>query len=173
MPKTGYFHNGVPIPVPPEDVLQLQNKHSDFVYLVLFFDTKRTWYVPNVQRTCVVGRCVSPTGRVGHRRSGGDGSAHMRDGRKGAFLVFPCFCRHGSAVASVGTVITPVTSTHGACVKLRESRYSRQCMAHAQRQIEIRWSLLAQQGVPPVSTVKPAVCVFRGLGTNTAGSLNG
>ena len=45
MPKTGYFHNGVPIPVPPEDVLQLQNKHSDFVYLVLFFDTKRTWWV--------------------------------------------------------------------------------------------------------------------------------
>ena len=45
MPKTGYFHNGVPIPVPPEEVLALQSKHTDFVYLVLFFDTKRTWYV--------------------------------------------------------------------------------------------------------------------------------
>ncbi|XP_074645321.1 peregrin-like isoform X2 [Tubulanus polymorphus] len=43
MPKTGYFHNGVPIPVPPDDVLQLQKRHDDLVYLVLFFDTKRTW----------------------------------------------------------------------------------------------------------------------------------
>lgn len=43
MPKTGYFHNGVPIPVPPEEVLNLQSKHDLPVYLVLFFDTKRTW----------------------------------------------------------------------------------------------------------------------------------
>ncbi|CAG5136178.1 unnamed protein product [Candidula unifasciata] len=43
MPKTGYFHNGVPIPVPPDEVLELQNKYSESVYLVLFFDTKRTW----------------------------------------------------------------------------------------------------------------------------------
>ncbi|XP_064632300.1 peregrin-like isoform X3 [Lineus longissimus] len=43
MPKTGYFHNGVPIPVPPEDVLGLQRKFDELVYLVLFFDTKRTW----------------------------------------------------------------------------------------------------------------------------------
>lgn len=43
MPKTGYFHNGVPIPVPPEDVLNLQRKYEEPVYLVLFFDTKRTW----------------------------------------------------------------------------------------------------------------------------------
>lgn len=43
MPKTGYFHNGVPIPVPPEDVLALQKRFEELVYLVLFFDTKRTW----------------------------------------------------------------------------------------------------------------------------------
>ncbi|OWF48778.1 Peregrin [Mizuhopecten yessoensis] len=43
MPKTGYFHNGVPIPVPPEDVLLLQRKYDEPVYLILFFDTKRTW----------------------------------------------------------------------------------------------------------------------------------
>ncbi|KAG1663140.1 Peregrin [Nymphon striatum] len=41
MPKTGYFHNGVPIPVPPDEVLALQKTFND--YLVLFFDTKRTW----------------------------------------------------------------------------------------------------------------------------------
>lgn len=45
MPKTGYFHNGVPIPVPPDEVLALQKKYDEPVYLVLFFDTKRTWYV--------------------------------------------------------------------------------------------------------------------------------
>ncbi|PVD24392.1 hypothetical protein C0Q70_14874 [Pomacea canaliculata] len=43
MPKTGYFHNGVPIPVPPDHVLELQRKYDETVYLVLFFDTKRTW----------------------------------------------------------------------------------------------------------------------------------
>ncbi|XP_014669535.1 PREDICTED: peregrin-like [Priapulus caudatus] len=43
MPKTGYFHNGVPIPVPPDDVLDLQRKFTDHVFLVLFFDMKRTW----------------------------------------------------------------------------------------------------------------------------------
>ncbi|XP_061178693.1 peregrin-like isoform X3 [Saccostrea echinata] len=43
MPKTGYFHNGVPIPVPPDDVLALQRKYDEPVYLILFFDTKRTW----------------------------------------------------------------------------------------------------------------------------------
>ena len=43
MPKTGYYHNGVPIPVPPDDVLDLQRRQDDSIYLVLFFDTKRTW----------------------------------------------------------------------------------------------------------------------------------
>lgn len=43
MPNSGYFHNGVPIPVPPEDVLALKSNYEEDVYLVLFFDTKRTW----------------------------------------------------------------------------------------------------------------------------------
>ena len=77
MPRTGYFHNGVPIPVPPQDVLQLADSHTRWEelcndlattkdtkhrliyhlvpishshlnvyrphYLILFFDTKRTW----------------------------------------------------------------------------------------------------------------------------------
>jgi len=43
MPRTGYFHNGVPIPVPPEDVLALADNHTGPMYLVLFFDAKRTW----------------------------------------------------------------------------------------------------------------------------------
>ncbi|XP_078484381.1 peregrin-like [Ciona intestinalis] len=47
MPRDGYSHNGVPIPVPPYDVLQVGNKRvgceKHRLYLVLFFDTKRTW----------------------------------------------------------------------------------------------------------------------------------
>lgn len=43
VPNSGYFHNGVPIPVPPEDVLALKSNYEEDVYLVLFFDTKRTW----------------------------------------------------------------------------------------------------------------------------------
>lgn len=43
MPREGFTHNGVPIPVPPEDVLGLRANHPEPVYLVLFFDTKRTW----------------------------------------------------------------------------------------------------------------------------------
>ena len=45
MPKTGYFHNGVPIPVPPEEVLNVQKKQEEQAFLVLFFDSKRTWSV--------------------------------------------------------------------------------------------------------------------------------
>ena len=44
MPRTGYLHNGVPIPAPPADVLALASNYEEPVYLVLFFDTKRTWY---------------------------------------------------------------------------------------------------------------------------------
>nr|XP_039262766.1 peregrin-like [Styela clava] len=49
MPRNGYFHNGVPIPVPPFDVLKvgeskLESNHKhNHLYLVLFFDNKRTW----------------------------------------------------------------------------------------------------------------------------------
>lgn len=43
MPRTGYFHNGVPIPVPPIEVLNLAETHTKPHYLILFFDTKRTW----------------------------------------------------------------------------------------------------------------------------------
>ncbi|XP_061913361.1 bromodomain and PHD finger-containing protein 3-like isoform X1 [Entelurus aequoreus] len=47
MPEEGLLLNGVPIPVPPKDVLRLgeqrQEESSHRLYLVLFFDNKRTW----------------------------------------------------------------------------------------------------------------------------------
>lgn len=47
MPREGILHNGIPIPVPPKDVLVLGRRRQDETYeklfLVLFFDTKRTW----------------------------------------------------------------------------------------------------------------------------------
>ncbi|XP_065104184.1 bromodomain and PHD finger-containing protein 3 isoform X2 [Paramisgurnus dabryanus] len=47
MPQEGLLHNGVPIPVPPLDVLNLgeqrQEEAGEKLYLVLFFDNKRTW----------------------------------------------------------------------------------------------------------------------------------
>ena len=47
MPRTGYQHNGVPIPVPPFDVLKALHERPKIprLYLVLFFDNKRTWSV--------------------------------------------------------------------------------------------------------------------------------
>uniref|UniRef100_A0A3B5M9D0 PWWP domain-containing protein n=1 Tax=Xiphophorus couchianus TaxID=32473 RepID=A0A3B5M9D0_9TELE len=47
MPQEGLLHNGIPIPVPPGEVLKLGEwRHTDEghkLFLVLFFDTKRTW----------------------------------------------------------------------------------------------------------------------------------
>lgn len=39
----GTVHKGVPIPAPPDDVLALGDNYKEPVFLVLFFDTKRTW----------------------------------------------------------------------------------------------------------------------------------
>lgn len=39
----GYIYKGVPLPTPPQEVLDLNSKFSEHVYLVLFFDAKRTW----------------------------------------------------------------------------------------------------------------------------------
>ena len=34
---------GVPIPVPPQEVLDMASTHTTPHYLILFFDAKRTW----------------------------------------------------------------------------------------------------------------------------------
>uniref|UniRef100_A0A8C1EAF7 Bromodomain and PHD finger containing, 3a n=1 Tax=Cyprinus carpio carpio TaxID=630221 RepID=A0A8C1EAF7_CYPCA len=47
MPREGILQNGIPIPVPPTDVLDLgkrrEEETEEKLFLVLFFDTKRTW----------------------------------------------------------------------------------------------------------------------------------
>lgn len=41
----GHLHNGIPVPSPPSEVLNLASNYKELVYLVLFFDSKRTWLV--------------------------------------------------------------------------------------------------------------------------------
>jgi len=41
MPRSGFQSNGVPIPIPPLEVLDMNDEPDR--YLILFFDTKRTW----------------------------------------------------------------------------------------------------------------------------------
>jgi len=51
------MHGGVMIDAPPEDVLKLRSKyahHRTPVFLVVFYDTKRTWSV----HYCIVHVCV-------------------------------------------------------------------------------------------------------------------
>ena len=43
MPQTGHLHYSVPIPVPPQEVLDMALSHESPHYLILFFDSKRTW----------------------------------------------------------------------------------------------------------------------------------
>ena len=45
MPRCGFQSNGVPIPIPPKDVLEMKDDKDGRQYLVLFFDAKRTWWV--------------------------------------------------------------------------------------------------------------------------------
>lgn len=45
MARTGCMHNGVHVPAPPDNVLTLGKSYDEPVYLVLFFDKKRTWLV--------------------------------------------------------------------------------------------------------------------------------
>uniref|UniRef100_A0A1I8IHZ2 Bromo domain-containing protein n=1 Tax=Macrostomum lignano TaxID=282301 RepID=A0A1I8IHZ2_9PLAT len=55
MPKSGYSQNGVPIPAPPDSVLQSCRGED---YLVLFFDQKRTWQWLMADKLELLGVCT-------------------------------------------------------------------------------------------------------------------
>lgn len=42
MPE-GHIHKSVPIATPPSEVMELRSNHTEDVFLVWFFDAKRTW----------------------------------------------------------------------------------------------------------------------------------
>jgi bromodomain and PHD finger-containing protein 1 len=39
----GFTHHSVPLPCPPQNVLDMRKKRNENEFLVLFFDAKRTW----------------------------------------------------------------------------------------------------------------------------------
>jgi len=43
MPRTGISYGTVTVPAPPDDVLKLRQKYTHEVFLVIFYDAKRTW----------------------------------------------------------------------------------------------------------------------------------
>jgi len=43
MPRTGIVVGGITVQAPPEDVLKLRQKYIHEVFLVVFYDAKRTW----------------------------------------------------------------------------------------------------------------------------------
>lgn len=51
----GFVHNSVPLPCPPQHVLDLRKNRSGDEFLVLFFDTKRTWQWLNAMKLEVLG----------------------------------------------------------------------------------------------------------------------
>jgi len=43
MPQSGISHGSVTVRAPPDDILKLRQKYTHEVFLVVFYDTKRTW----------------------------------------------------------------------------------------------------------------------------------
>jgi len=43
MPRDGIIDDTVTVEAPPEDVLDLRQKYTHQVFLVVFYDTRRTW----------------------------------------------------------------------------------------------------------------------------------